>query len=185
MEQTRRANLCLNYDKLIVKQSAVKFFGNIYSADGVQADPEKVLAITSMRPPATKGEIKSFLGMVNYLQQFLPRFSEQTKLLRDLERKGVHFTWGPEHQECFERIKSSVSESMQLAYYDHTKPVTLQCDYSENGIGVALVQEGKPVLFASKSLSERESEYARGGDAWGGVWDQKIPPLSVRSKIRG
>ena len=34
MEQTRKANLCLNYDKLIVKQPSVKFFGNIYSSEG-------------------------------------------------------------------------------------------------------------------------------------------------------
>ena len=160
MERTRRANLCLNYEKLIVKQSAVKFFGNVYSADGVQADPEKVAAIASMRPPKTKGEVKSFLGMVNYLQQFLPRLSEQTKVLRDLEKKGTHFSWGSDHQACFDNIKSLVSDSLSLAYYDRSKPVTLQTDYSENGIGVALVQDGKPVRFASKSLSERESEYA-------------------------
>ena len=113
-----------------------------------------------MRPPKTKGEVKSFLGMVNYLQQFLPRLSEQTKVLRDLEKKGTHFSWGSDHQACFDNIKSLVSDSLSLAYYDRSKPVTLQTDYSENGIGVALVQDGKPVRFASKSLSERESEYA-------------------------
>ena len=49
---------------------------------------------------------------------------------------------------------------MLLAYYDRKKPVVLQSDYSENGLGVALVQEGRPVRFASKSLSDNESEYA-------------------------
>ena len=33
MERTRQANLCLNYEKLIVKKKEVKFFGNIYSAE--------------------------------------------------------------------------------------------------------------------------------------------------------
>ena len=32
MERTRQANLCLNYEKVCVKQPSVKFFGNIYSA---------------------------------------------------------------------------------------------------------------------------------------------------------
>ena len=81
MEQTRKANFCLNYEKLIVKQSSVKFFGNVYSANGVEADPDKIKAITSMRPPETKSEVKSFLGMVNYLQQFIPRLSEHTQVL--------------------------------------------------------------------------------------------------------
>jgi hypothetical protein len=160
MERTRKANLCLNYDKLIVKQRTVKFFGNIYSAEGVKADPEKIEAITAMRPPETKSEVKSFLGMVNYLQKFIPRLSEHTKLLRDLEKKGVHFVWSAEHQEAFERIKSLLSEDIQLAYYDRKKPVTLQCDYSEKGIGVALVQEGKPIQFASKALVGAEEDYA-------------------------
>ena len=91
MERTRECNLCLNYRKLLVKQHTVKFFGNIYSAEGVRADPDKVKAITAMRPPESKSEVKSFLGMVNYLQKFIPRLSEHTKPLRDLEKKGVHF----------------------------------------------------------------------------------------------
>ena len=143
-----------------MKQKEVKFFGNIYSSEGVKADPEKVAAITALRPPETKSEVKSFLGMVNYLQQFLPKISEQTKVLRILERKGVHFSWGAEQQACFDNIKSQVLQSMTLAYYDRTKPVTLQTDYSEDGLGVALVQEGKPIRFASKSISNDESEYA-------------------------
>ena len=91
----------------------------------MRADPKKVAAITSMRPPECKSEVKSFLGMVNYLQKFIPRLSEHTKLLRGLEKKGVHFTWGDEYQESFEKIKTLVADSMLLAYYDRKKPVTL------------------------------------------------------------
>ena len=160
MEKTRKSNLCLHYEKLLIKQRSVKFFGNIYSAEGVRADPKKVAAIADMRPPESKAEVKSFLGMVNYLQKFIPRLSEHTKLLRSLEKKGVHFTWGEEHQAAFERVKELVTEDMLLAYYDRKKPVTLQCDYSENGIGVALVQEGRPVQFASKALVGAEEDYA-------------------------
>ena len=110
MEQTRKANLCLNYAKISIKQPSVKFFGNIYGAEGVRADPAKVEAITALRPPENKGEVKSFLGIVNYLKKFIPRLSEHTKVLRDLEKKGVHFTWSPEHQQSFERIKALVRE---------------------------------------------------------------------------
>ena len=131
MEKTRQSNLCLNYEKLLVKQKSVKFFGSIYTAEGVRADPKKVSAIAEMRPPESKSEVKSFLGMVNYLQKFIPRLSEHTKLLRGLERKGVHFTWGEEYQSAFEGVKQLVTENMLLAYYDRNKPVTLQCDYSE------------------------------------------------------
>ena len=66
MERVWQANLCLNYEKLIVKKKEVKFFGNIYSAEGVKADPDKIAAITAMRPPETKTEVKIFHGMVNH-----------------------------------------------------------------------------------------------------------------------
>ena len=115
MERTREANLCLNYDKITVKQPSVKFFGNIYSSEGVKADPDKIKAITSMRPPETKGEVKSFLGMVNYLQKCIPRLSEHKGLLPGFEQKGVHFTWNAGHQNSFENIKDLVSNCMMLA----------------------------------------------------------------------
>ena len=56
----------------------------------MRADPEKVPAIMSLRPPKTKSEVKSFLGMDNYLQQFLPKLSEKTKVIRNLDKKGSH-----------------------------------------------------------------------------------------------
>ena len=47
-----------------------------------------------------------------------------------------------------------------LAYYDRNKEATLQCDYSTQGLGVALVQEGRPIQFASKALVGGEKDYA-------------------------
>ena len=81
-------------------------------------------------------------------------------MIRNLDKKGVHFVWEAEHQACFESIKSLVSQSMTLAYYDRTKPVVLQTDYSEDGLGAVLVQEGRPIRFGSKAVSDSEMDYA-------------------------
>ena len=78
--------------------------------------------------------------MINYLQKFLCKLSEQTKLIRNLHKKGVHFAWAAEHQACFEIIRSLVSESMTLAHYDHTKHDVLQTDYSEAGADRGVVK---------------------------------------------
>ena len=111
METTRRNNLCLNYEKVEVKKPSVKFFGNIFSAAGVSADPDKVAAITALRPPETKTELKTFLGMVNYLQRFIPRLAENTALLRTSDKKDVQFTWDLSYQGCFENVKSLVKNN--------------------------------------------------------------------------
>ena len=47
-----------------------------------------------------------------------------------------------------------------LAYYDPLKPVTLEVDASSVALGAVLLQEGRPVAFASKALSDTETRYA-------------------------
>ena len=50
--------------------------------------------------------------------------------------------------------------SASLAYYDRSKPVVVQTDASEYGLGAALIQSGHPIAFASKMLAEIETHYA-------------------------
>lgn len=48
-----------------------------------------------------------------------------------------------------------------LAYYDVLKPLEIQCDASETGLGAALLQNGQPVSFASRALTPTEIRYAQ------------------------
>ena len=49
---------------------------------------------------------------------------------------------------------------MLLYYYNPSKKSVIQVDTSSRGLGAALIQEGKPIVFASKSLTETELHYA-------------------------
>ena len=59
-------------------------------------------------------------------------------------------------------MKSLIAEAQKrsLKFYNRNLPLTVQADASKNGLGAALLQQGKPVAFASKSLSETEQRYA-------------------------
>ena len=160
MERTRMSNLSLNFKKIELKKPSIKFFGNIYTKDGVKPDPDKVAAITDLRPPETKSELKTFLGMVNYLQQFIPNLSEHTAPLRVIEKKDTEFYWDENLQRCYDKVKKLVAADVTLAYYDRNKPVTVQTDYSKQGLGAVLLQEGRPVHYASKALVGAEPNYA-------------------------
>ena len=56
-------------------------------------------------------------------------------------------------------MKEAITAASTLAYFDSSKPVTIQTDASKRGIGATLLQNGRPVAYASKSLTETESNY--------------------------
>ena len=64
--------------------------------------------------------------------------------------------------DSFQRIKDLIAKtaSQPLRYYDRTKPVIVQANASQRGLGTCLVQEGQPIAFAGKSLTVTETRYA-------------------------
>ena len=53
-----------------------------------------------------------------------------------------------------------VTTAPLLAYYDPAKKLTIRCDASGTGLGAALMQEGKPLAYASRALSDTEVGHA-------------------------
>ena len=64
------------------------------------------------------------------------------------------------HQQCFEKVRDQICESATLRYFDPNKPTVIQVDASLRGLGATLMQNGAPVAYASKALSDAETRYA-------------------------
>ena len=58
-------------------------------------------------------------------------------------------------------MKLLVVSTPVLAFYDTRKYVTIQCDASQNGLGATLLQEGRPVSYASRAFTSAEKNYAQ------------------------
>ena len=56
-------------------------------------------------------------------------------------------------------MKKEIARAPVLAYYDPRKQTVLQTDASIKGLGTYLLQEEKPVYFASKALTEVQKGY--------------------------
>ena len=68
--------------------------------------------------------------------------------------------WDPEHQRAFDGIKSVISLLPVLAYFDAKAEHTIQCDASKQGLGAVLLQDGQPVMYISRTLTETEQRYS-------------------------
>ena len=154
--------LCLSSKKLELHCDRVSFFGAVYSREGLKPDPRKIQGIEEMTAPETKQQLQSFLGMVTYMGNFISHLSHHTELLRQLLKKDVTFYWDDELTRSFQEIKTHLKRatSKPLGYYDRRKEVIVQADTSLRGLSTCLIQHGKPIAFASKSLTGAESRYA-------------------------
>ncbi|KAK7933832.1 hypothetical protein WMY93_004728 [Mugilogobius chulae] len=161
LERCSEIKLRLSIRKLQFKVKEVKFHGHILSAEGLRPDPEKIRAVQDMPHPTDAKAVQRFIGFVTYLAKFLPRLSEVCEPLRRLLDKDVMFHWLPKHDAAVEEIKRLVTVAPVLKYYDVTKPVTIQSDASQKGLGCCLLQDGQPVGFASRALTQTEQNYAQ------------------------
>ena len=156
----QKEGLIFNSSKCSIKQDSVTFFGGMFSANGYSPGIQmKIQGITEMTPPQTKQELQSFLGAVNYLQTFVPHLSHHTEPLCALLKKENSFAWDENSNTSFQQIKSLLQKALlkPLKYYNRNKPVTLQCDASLKGLGACIIQDGHPIAFVSKSLTDTET----------------------------
>ena len=126
VERVGSAGIKLNFEKCVIKSKLCTFYHNVYTPQGVKPDPEKVEAIKKMEASQTKQELQSFLGMVNYLGQYIKNMAELTANLRVLLRKDVLFQWTESCEANFQKLKDSISSDACLMYFNSSKPVGLQ-----------------------------------------------------------
>ncbi|KAL9989465.1 hypothetical protein ACROYT_G004021 [Oculina patagonica] len=127
LERASRKGLKLNKEKCRIRQKEVPYVGHLLTAEGLK-----------------------------FLSRYLPRLSTVDAPLKELVKSNVLFHWDHSQRESFKKIKELVSQAPVLQYNDVTKPVTIQCDASGNGLGAVLLQDYKPVCYASRARTDTE-----------------------------
>lgn len=160
MQVAREHGLVFNWDKCAIKQESIRFYGLVFDKHGAHPDPKRVTAMAEIKAPQNKKGLQEFLGVVTYMSPFVPRLATNTAPLRDLMKKDAEFAWSASHQVAFEKIKTMICADVTLAYFDPQKEVVLEVDASGRGLGAAMMQDSRPIAFASKSLTDAEQRYA-------------------------
>ena len=161
MQRAREKNIRFSPGKLQYKVAQVKYMVHLISKEGLQPDPEKIQAIAKMPKPTDRKVVERLLGMIKYLAPYIPQESDITAPLRGLLKKDHAWNWKHKHDTAMEAIKGVLSKGPVLTFYDVTKTVPIQADASQTGMGAVLLQENKPIAYASRTLSTAEEGYAQ------------------------
>ena len=171
MEKCVENNLTLNAEKIQFKQKQVSFYGHVWSENGISPDPKKIQALKHMEFPPDKETMRSFLGMINYLNRYSALSAHLAAPLSSLTHQAADYKPEKTHMENFQRLKMEISNMEALPYFNTSAETTLQTDASKKGLGACLMQNGKVVCYASRSLTKTEQNYQNlKREALGTIW---------------
>jgi hypothetical protein len=123
-------------------------------------DDHKVKAILDWEPPTSVPALRSFLGLASYYRKFIKNFAKITAPLTNLLKKStVTYEWEETCDEAFGTLKGILVKALVLKLPNFDKEFEIHSNASNFAIGVILVQEGRPVAFESKKLSETERRW--------------------------
>ena len=160
MERAAEIDLKFNKEKCKINQKEVKYVGHTFGSDGLKPSADRVQAILDMPLPQDRKSLQRFMGMVNYLNKFIPNLSSVSKPLRELLNHS-EWHWIKKQQEAYDILISLIVQLPVLKYFDINAAVTVSVDAYSEGLGACLLQGNQPVAHASRALNNDEKNYAQ------------------------
>lgn len=171
LDVLKQNDVLLNHEKCIFNAKKIHFLGHELSCEGVRPLNKYIQVIDSFREPKTIDEIQSFLGLLNYVNKWIPNLATLTEPIREILRMKLHKStdiapyWKTEQKLAFQKLKQSLSNIRTIGFYDPNDRTQLFADASPVGLGAVLVQfdtHGPRIIaFANKSLTDVEKRYCQ------------------------
>ena len=157
------AGLTLRGRKCRIGMSQVTYLGHVFSARGMEPDPQKVSEVQGWNTLTDASSLRSFLGLASYYRRYIHQFADIAAPLHHITSKGVTFHWDMSCQAAFKRLKSEFIKAPILSFPEFrptAPPFHLQTDASAVGIGAMLEQDGHVIAYASRVLTPSECNYS-------------------------
>ena len=154
--------MMLNPEKCAFGVPAGKLLGFLVSNRGIEANPEKIKAITSLTKPACINDVQRIAGRITALSRFISRLGEKAIPLYQMLKKTDRFIWSDEANTAFENLKQQLAKPPVLAAPIDKEPLLLYVAANTRAVSVAIVVERKeagkehpvqrPVYYVSEVL---------------------------------
>jgi len=118
------AGLRLKHSKCTFMMPSVEYLGHQISAKGIQPTECKVRAKNDAPVLTDVTQLRSFVGLVNYYDNFLSNLSSKLAPLYALLQKDSKWKWGTKQEEAFSTVKSQLTSDCLLTHFHPEKPLT-------------------------------------------------------------
>ena len=167
LERLRELGLTLNKGKCVFKTKSLIFQGYVFSEHGIWPYPAKVATIKEFTAPKDISKVRRLLGVTNFCCSFIKNYAMLTELVREMTKKGVLFVWTGKQKRALEKLRDTLTNVSENAYFDSTKTTEVFTDASPVGVSTVLIKkelnsdERKIIAYASQALSLTEQKYSQ------------------------
>ena len=131
----------------------------------VSANPENIQAIQALETPKKEKCLRGFIGMVNWITEFLPNIQLNLgpfyNLLSQVTKKKCKLSdlWTDSHEKLFKEMKNTVADPKTLSIPRYQDKFYIEVDSSGRGSGAVCYQDHGIIAYASKALPKHALNY--------------------------
>lgn len=158
-------NVRVKFEKCKFFVEKVEYLGHELSEEGISPSKKKIQAVLDAPKPNNIGQLRSYLGLINYYSKFAQDISKVLVPLYKLTKRDTPFEWSTECDVAFQNSKNTLLKNQLLVHYDPNKELAIHCDASPYGLGAILshIIDGvdRPIMFASSTLTDAQKNYSQ------------------------
>lgn len=115
IDRLYKAGFQINVKKSQFCYAVVRWLGFLVSADSWSIDPSRFDAIRALRPPTTKAELRSILGLGNFFARFIPHYADVVAAMAELSHKERRLSeWSDPQDNSLAALKLAIIEAVSL-----------------------------------------------------------------------
>ena len=142
----RKHNIFLKPKKCKFGLPKVEYCGKEISKDGLCMPSKKIQKVLDFPKPKTAGDMKKFVGLVNYFHDYVPHHSLIMKPLHDMilhyekKTRSKQVIWTEDGSAAFYKIIAEIEKNNTMFFPRDDCPIILMTDASDFGIGAYCYQ---------------------------------------------
>jgi len=138
----------------LYSMQTITLLGHQITNKSVSPDPDRLKPLLNLPPPKDAKSLKRVLGMFSHYSKWVRKFSDKIHNLILCKS----FPMSSSAIADFESIKLDIANSV-ISSISGDEPLVVESDASNHALAATLSQNGRPIAFFSRSLSNCEKKH--------------------------